>query len=154
MNQLEKEIESIRYELSVTIPEELRNATFSGDILESSEYSEILSRQYLLNVRLLQLNRRLYQNTGVNISSISRTEIGMGSLVELLCKKTNTIRKIRLILNEMSDDNDSYEEVTINSPIGKAIHNKRVNDDIIIQAPSGVLYYTILSFTTIHDLKF
>jgi transcription elongation factor GreA len=153
MNQLEKEIELIRYELSVTIPEELRNATFSGDILESSEYSEILSRQYLLNVRLLQLSRRLYQNTEVNINSISRTEIGMGSLVELLCKKTNTIRKIKLISNEMSDGNVSYEEVTINSPVGKAINNKQVNDDVIVQTPSGIFYYKILSFTTIHNLK-
>jgi len=153
MNQLEKEIETIRYELSVTIPEELRNATFSGDILESSEYSEILSRQHLLNVRLWQLNRRLYQNTDININSISRTAIGMGSLVELLCKKTNALRKIRLISNEMTDDGDSYEEVTINSPIGKAINNKHVNDEVAIQTPSGMLYYKILSFTTIHNLK-
>jgi transcription elongation factor GreA len=151
MNQLEKEIESIRYELSVTIPEELRNATFSGDILESSEYSEILSRQHLLNVRLWQLNRRLYQNTEININSISRTSIGMGSLVELLCKKTNALRKIRLISNEMTDD-DSYEEVTINSPIGKAINNKHVNDEVTIKTPSGMLYYKILSFITIHNL--
>jgi transcription elongation factor GreA len=152
MNQLEKEIESIRYELAVTIPEELRNATFSGDILESSEYSEILSRQYLLNVRLLQLNRRLYQNTEVNINKISRTEIGMGSLVELLCKQTGKLRKIRLISNELSDDN-SYEEVTVNSPVGIAVNNKRVGDEVIVNTPSGRLYYTILSFTTIHEFK-
>jgi transcription elongation factor GreA len=153
MTTLEKEIERIRYELSVTIPEELQEATFSGDVLESSEYSEILSRQYFLNARLIQLNKRLHAETTRNSELISYTHVGVGSLVELLCKRTHVKRQIKLISCEVSDEETSYEEVTVNSPIGKALYNKSINDEINVYTPSGIQQYQIVSLTTIHNLK-
>ena len=151
MNDLEKEIENIRYELAVTIPEELQNASYSGDILECSEYSEILSRQTFLSLRLSQLNKRLHDVNSVNIKHISKTTIGIGSTVTLECMGTASIKKIKLVSCEMLDISNSLGEVTLNSPMGKALYNKTVNDIIRIHAPMGVTSYKILSFSTIHD---
>lgn len=152
MTDLEKEIEKIRYELAVTIPEELQNAMYSGDILESSEYSEILTRQNLLSTRLSQLNKRLYANKIVDVKHISRTHVGIGSTVTLQCLLNGDTRVIRVVSTEVSDG--MYDdEVTLQSPMGKAVYNKTVNDELTVQTPSGKKLYKIISLVTIHDFK-
>jgi transcription elongation GreA/GreB family factor len=45
-DQLEKEIQELKFELSVSIPDEMQIAMESGDLRENSEFSEVLSRQY------------------------------------------------------------------------------------------------------------
>lgn len=153
MNDLEKEIEHIRHELATTIPDELHNAMYSGDILESSEYSEILTRQYLLGVRLSQLNKRLHAMKSIDLKSISRCQVGVGSIVTLLCVHTNTEFMVKLVSSELSEVNSEYDEITLNSPVGKAIHNKSVNDEITVYTPSGIKQYKIINLITIHDIK-
>ena len=156
MHDINKEIERIRYELSVTIPEELQNAMYSGDILESSEYSEILTRQNLLSSRLIQLNKRLNLCNFIDITKISKTSVGVGYIVTLYSRKTDSVRILKIVPGEINDDsenNTSYEEVTLNSPIGKAVLNKCIDDDITVNTPTGMCSYTIISLNTIHDLK-
>jgi transcription elongation GreA/GreB family factor len=151
MNELEREIEQLRYELSVTIPEELKAASASGDLLENGEYSEIISRQNLLSIRLGQLTRRLYAMRHINLQSISRTAIGIGSIVYLQCNKTGTLYTVKLVSSEISTEIPTIEEITVNSPFGKAVLNKAINDNVSVYTPSGVNKYTIIHFTTIHD---
>jgi transcription elongation GreA/GreB family factor len=141
----------------VTIPEELQNAMYSGDILESSEYSEILTRQNLLSSRLIQLNKRLNLCNFIDVTKISKTSVGIGSIVTLYSSKTDSVRILKIVPGEINDDietNTSYEEVTLNSPIGQnAVLNKCINDDITVNTPNGMCSYTIISLNTIHDLK-
>lgn len=155
MNDLEKEIEKIRYELAVTIPEELQNARYSGDILECSEYSEILTRQHLLSLRLTQLNRRLDTHQNLNLKKIPRTQVGIGSKVKLLCENTLLERYVQLVSGEISESISSdieYEEVTLSSPVGKAIYNKCLGDNVLIKTPTKIENCKIIYLLTIHDL--
>lgn len=151
MNELEKEIDQLRYELSVTIPDELKTASESGDLLENAEYSEIISRQNLLSIRLCQLTKRLYAMQHINLQSISRSSVGIGSIVELECNTTNKRLTVKLVSSEISNTVSLIEEITINSPFGKAILNKVIDDIISVYTPTGVNKYTVLNFTTIHD---
>lgn len=153
MNDIEKEIEKIRYELSVSIPEELQNTAYSGDILDSSEYSEIISRQHLLSVRLLHLDKRLHMIKSIDTKTIPRHQVGLGSLVTLVCKHTEFERKVKLIASEMFDEFPEHEEITMNSPMGKVLCNKSVNDEINVYTPSGIKEYRITGLITIHDIK-
>lgn len=153
MNDLEKEIEYIRHELAVTIPEELHDAMYSGDILESSEYSEILTRQHLLSIRLSQLNKRLHMRKHIDLKNIPRSQVGIGSVITLLCKDTNAKFSVKLVSSELSDMQSEYDEITINSPVGKALHDKCINDEINVNTPSGIKHYKIINFITIHDTK-
>jgi transcription elongation factor GreA len=151
MTEIEKEIDRLRYELSVTIPDELKSAAEAGDLLENAEYSEIITRQNLLSIRLCQLTKRLHAMNHINIHSISRDAVGIGSIVTLRCNQTHEELTIKMLSSEISDDASELSEVTLNSPFGKAIFNKSINDNIIVYTPVGVKRYTILKLTTIHD---
>lgn len=153
MNDLEKEIEYIRNELAVTIPDELHEAMYSGDVLESSEYSEILTRQYLLGIRLSQLNKRLHAMKSIDLRNIPKYQVGIGSIITLLCNDTQSEFTVKLVSSELSEEYSEYDEITLNSPVGKALHNRCVHEQIKVYTPSGIKQYKILQIITIHDVK-
>lgn len=151
INELEIEINKIKYELSVTIPEELQLASSHGDMLDNSEYSEILNRQSLLSIRLEQLVRRRNSISNISLKDIPKDRIGIGSIVTLECLKSGATRELKLIGTEISDKFIDIEEITLRSPLGKELLNKRINDEFTVQFPSGRHTYKIIKFISLHQ---
>ena len=150
-DQIESEIEKLRYELSVTIPEEIQIATEQGDLRENTEFSAAVTRQHFVGIRLKQLVDRLKAYRSVDINLISRDRVGFGSIVKARHLETNSIVRFKIVMADISDD-DSHVEVTLKSPIGKALYDKKVKDEVSVPLPQGKATYRILGITTIHDL--
>jgi transcription elongation factor GreA len=149
---IEQEIEKIKHELTVTIPEELEVAMNSGDLRENSEFSEIISRQYFLNLRLNQLTTRLNSCKKIDIGKISKHEIGVGSIVILENVLDKTIKTVNIVASELTSNFcNEWEEVTLKSPLGSTLVGKISGDTIQVYTPSGKGMYKILSFKTIHE---
>jgi transcription elongation factor GreA len=112
----------------------------------------IISRKNLLSIRLCQLTKRLYAMNSINMHSISKHSVGIGSVVTVRCEQTQSEMKIKVISSEISNDSISdFSEVTLNSPFGKALVNKSIDDAVVVYTPLGVKRYTILKLITIHD---
>lgn len=153
---IEQEIDKVRHELFVVIPEEMKSVINSGDLRENTEFSEILSRQEVLASRLKQLTNRLNACTQIDVNNIPRDEVGIGSMVTIL--HTDPVHGftissiVKLIPHEISDDEpDGYMEVTLNSNIGKAILGKKIGDTFTLYLPPPSRTYTITHIVTIHD---
>lgn len=151
--RLEREINELKYELSVTIPQEMQTAIEMGDLRENSEFSDAVTRQHFVNIRLKQLADRLSACKAVDIHSIPRDKVGIGSVVKVRNLETNKIMYFKLIMSEISNHpSTEHTEVTVNSPIGKALTNKKIKDEVVAVLPNGRSTYRILNITTIHDL--
>jgi len=149
-----QELSKVKHELSVTIPQEMQNALDCGDLRENSEFSEIVSRQHVLNIRLQQLKERLSKLDTINLDNISRTEVGIGSLVKTRDLNTNKIVYFKILMSEISEQEvEDYIEVTMNSPLGKALLNRSIKDEVTVSYPNGVSKFRILSIKTLHDFK-
>lgn len=148
---LEDEIEKLKLELSTTIPQEIQDALVSGDLRENSEYSSALARQHFVNIRLEQLLTRLDAHKSVDYSLLPKDAINIGSTVKLRCLSSNKMFYVKLIIGNDIDDMAECEEVTISSPMGMALKNKKVKDEVIVKLPSGTKKYRILQIKTIHD---
>lgn len=149
-----QELSKVKYELSVTIPQEMQTALDCGDLRENSEFSEIVSRQHVLSIRLQQLKDRLSKLETINLDEISKTSIGIGSLVKARNLDTDKIVYFKLLMSELSDtESTEYLEVTMNSPLGKALLNKNIKDEISVVYPKGKGRFRILNIKTIHDFK-
>lgn len=148
---LEQEIEKLRKELSVTIPQEIQEALETGDLRENTEYSSAMTRQHFVNIRLEQLKNRLDAFGKINMSSIPKDAVNIGSVVKLRCLKTNKIQHIKVVVDDV-EETDKYDTVTIASPMGQALKNKKVKEEIRFSTPNGVAAYRILSIQTLHDL--
>lgn len=153
INNLELEIEKLYNELHVVIPEELQEALESGDLRENSEVSSILDRQHLISIRLSQLLQRLGHHKQINIEDIPRNVVGLGSIVTVKCVNTQIEKTFKIVQSDISDIfQDEYEEVTINSLIGKSLYNKIINDIVKVKTPKNTVLYQIINLTTIHAL--
>jgi transcription elongation factor GreA len=150
--QLEEEIIRLKHELSDIIPQEMQDAIELGDLRENSEFSELVTRQHFVSIRLKQLTDRLALCKSINVQNISRDSVGIGSLIKTRHLETNAIEYFKLVLSEISDDvYHTYTEITLKSPLGKALNNKKVKDEVVAKLPNGKATYRILKITTIHD---
>ena len=150
---LDKEIRRIEYELSVNIPEELQLAMTSRDNETNTEISEILTRQEQLTIRLNQLRTRKNNLNSINLQSLSKDSIDIGSVVELQDLVNGNLRIVKLLISEISDHITEYDEVTLNSPIGKLLRFKKVNDVVKLSIAGKIITYKILKFSTVHDIS-
>ena len=153
INDFELEIKKLRNELNVVIPEEMKEALESGDLRENSEVSSILTRQHIITIRLSQLLDRLKRHQELDVSKIPRNVVGVGSHVRVECINTQVQKTFKVVQSDISDIfQDDYDEITINSPVGKSLCNKTINDIVDIKTPNNKILYKIIELTTIHDL--
>lgn len=151
--QLEQEVLRLKHELSVTIPQEIKNAVELGDLRENSEYSAALEKQHFVGVRLEQMMNRLRAYQDIDTSKIPRDKVGIGSVVKVRNLKTNTIEYFKIVMYDIQDDADEkITEVTMNSPIGKTLMGRQQKDEVTAYLPTGKASYRVLQVTTIHDL--
>ena len=152
--QLENEIDRLKYELSVTLPQEIQDAVEMGDLRDNSEYTEIVGRQQIAGIRLAQLQQRLSAYKTININLIPKDKVGVGSIITVYHVEQKTTKIFKIVFAEITDDIFGvYTEVTSNSPIGKSLCNKTINEQVTVPLPNGKATYKILELLTIHDIQ-
>lgn len=149
MKELEEEIKRLRFELMVTIPDELQNALQTGSDEDGTEISDILIRQDLMNIRLSQLIHRIESCKKINIKNIPTDKVNAGSLVTVMNLNEDITVNFVITYPELMEDtiisqNHDYVEVTINSPIGKALMNKSIGDLTSAHLPNKTVLYKII----------
>lgn len=119
---------------------ELQKACEMGDLSENGYYKAAkahlgeLNRKFRQNTRLIRLAK---VNTNINPSSSS---INIGSLVTL----SKDEQKLKYLLVGEYETNPVKGKISCLSPLGKALINKTIGDQIALQTPSSEVIYFIL----------
>ena len=149
--KLQEEIAALEFELRIELPREILKARAHGDLSENAEYHAAKERQGYVHARLGQLNARLREISMVDISSIPRDRVGLGSTVLVLDLKKDEQIRYRLVTSE--EVNVSKGMISTSSPIGRGLLGKRVGDSVKIQIPGGVREMEIVELITIHQVQ-
>ncbi len=149
--KLGDEVEKLQFELNVTLPAEIRRAVEMGDLKENSEYKAALERQQFVRARLNQLRERLSKLSSIDISQIASDAVGLGSRVVTKDVKTGLAETYDMVFGDSLEFQEG--QVTMSSPIGRALLGKKVGEEVILKLPSMVRRLTITELKTIHDLK-
>jgi transcription elongation factor GreA len=147
--KLQDEINALEYEMHVELPKEILKARAHGDLSENAEYHAAKERQGLVNARLGQLRKRLADVAMIDFTKIPRDRVGLGSTVVVLDTKRDEEITYHLVTSEDADAGKG--NISTTSPIGRALLNKAVGDEVKVQSPGGVKELEILKLTTIHD---
>jgi transcription elongation factor GreA len=147
--KLQDEITALEYELHVDLPKEILKARAHGDLKENAEYHAAKDRQGFVNARLGQLKRRLGELAMIDFTKIPHDKAGLGSKVVVLDVKRDEEITYHLVTSEEADAPNG--RVSTTSPIGRALLNKTVGDEVKVMSPGGVKELEILKLTTIHD---
>lgn len=148
--KLGAEAERLQHELNVTLPNEIRRAVEMGDLKENSEYKAALERQQFVQARLGQLHQRLSRLAQVDLSQIPTDRVGLGSRVVVQDERTGARETYNLIFGDADEFDES--QVTMSSPIGRALVGKGVGDEAILKLPAITRRLKILELTTMHEV--
>jgi len=153
MNDLKKklqdEITTLEYELHVELPKEILKARAHGDLSENAEYHAAKERQGLVNARLGHLRKRLADLSMIDLTKIPHDKVGLGSTVVVLDTKRDEELTYNLVTSEEADAANG--KISTTSPIGRALLNRAVGDEVKVQSPGGLKEFEILRLTTIHE---
>ena len=147
--KLQDEIAALEYELHVELPKEILKARAHGDLSENAEYHAAKDRQGFVNARLGQLKKRLAEMSMIDFSKIPRDRVGLGSTVVVLDVQRDEEVTYNLVTSEEAEPANG--KISTTSPIGRALLNKEVGDEVKVQSPGGVKALEIRKLTTIHD---
>jgi len=145
--KLEEDLHRIDHELRVTLPREIQAAMGQGDLSENAEYESAKNRQSTLQARFAQIQKRLADLSRIDVSGVPKDRAGLGS--EVTVEDLGSGEKIcyTLVIPELADGNRSF--VSMASPVGKALMNRRVGDTVTITIPRGTLEYEVRRIVTL-----
>ncbi len=148
-NKLSDEAEALLHELNVTLPDDIERAVAQGDLRENSEYTAALERQQFVRAKLNHISRRLSEISEVDLDNIPEDRIGFGSKIQVRDCDDGEMEEYIVAFGDMIDLENS--EISMASPIGKALLGHRTGDVVEISLPGGILRYEVISFLTLHQ---
>ena len=149
VQRLKKELQDLEYELKHKLPKELEEARAHGDLSENAEWEAAKHRQEIVRSRIAQIGGRIRELAMYTTSSIPQGVVAYGSRVTLEDLDEGETIDYRLVFPEEADA--SKGEISLSSPLGRALVNRREGDEVEVVTPKGKRYYHIVSLTTIHE---
>ncbi len=107
-------------------------------------------RQEFLRARVSNMEARIAELTTINLDSIPRDTVGLGSRVELEDLDDGGTVEYEIVVPEEVDG--SQNRISLSSPLGRALIGKAEQDDIEVVTPKGKRSYMVRKLTTIHAL--
>jgi transcription elongation factor GreA len=147
--KLQEEINTLEHELNIELPKEIAVARAHGDLSENAEYKYAKERQGYVNARIGQLKKRMGDLGMLNLTNIPKDRAGYGSRILVLDVHKEVKIEYKLVSTEEADAEKGLISTT--SPIGKALLNRRVGDEIEVATPAGKKEFEVVRLVTIHE---
>lgn len=147
--KLQDEITALEHELNVELPKEIAVARAHGDLSENAEYKFAKERQGFVNARIGQLKKRMGDLGMLNLTNIPKDRAGYGSRILVLDTQKDIKVEYKLVSSEEADVEKGLISTT--SPIGRALLNKKVGDEIQVTTPAGNKEFEVVRLFTIHE---
>ncbi|MCX7726506.1 MAG: transcription elongation factor GreA [Chitinispirillaceae bacterium] len=144
--KLKKELEYLKTVKRKEIAKQLELARSFGDLRENSEYEAAKHELSLNEIKIKELEDKLSR---AEIIEQKQRDTGgkifIGSKVTLYDLEFEEEVVYELTGSEEADP--AKGKISVESPVGKALLSRSVNETVEIKAPKGVLRYKILDVT-------
>ena len=147
--KLQQEIDSLEHELNVDLPKEIAIARAHGDLSENAEYKYAKERQGYVNAKIGQLKKRMGDLGMLNLTNIPKDRSGYGSRIVVIDMQKSQEIEYKLVSSEEADVEKGMISTT--SPIGRALLNRKVGDEVQVLTPAGKKEFEIVRLFTIHE---
>lgn len=144
------EIDRLLHELTITLPKAIQRAVEMGDLSENAEYKSALERQQFVQARLNHLTQRAGELSRIDVSSIAADRVGFGSKVRLRNVGNGEVVEYNIVFGDYIDLDTN--QISMASPIGRALLGKQMDDEVVVQLPRGDRTYRIVELITLPEM--
>ncbi|RJP44610.1 transcription elongation factor GreA [Candidatus Parcubacteria bacterium] len=138
--ELKKELEKLKKKGRLEVAERLKRAKEFGDLSENSEYAEAREQQAYVESRIFELEELLKKASLIKKSG-GKEQITVGSTVTA----QRGDREVRYTIVGSYEAKPEEGRISDESPIGRALLNKKVGDSAEVETPGGLVTYRVTS---------
>ena len=142
LQELQDELVYLKTVREKEVAELIKEARSFGDLSENSEYDEAKTEQGKLYSRIAEVEEILSNYVVIDESDDGGNYVRIGSTVTVLDKEFDEKLVYKIVGSQEADPMNG--RISEESPFGKALLGKVVGDDVVVEAPAGVLHYQVL----------
>jgi len=111
-----------------------------GDLSENAEYHAAKERQGHIEAMIADIEDKLARAMVIDPSTLSGDKVVFGATVHLLDEDEKPI-KYQIVGQTEADAKSG--RISYNSPLGRALIGRKVDDEVEVTVPSGDRYYVV-----------
>ncbi len=118
----------------------IEEARAHGDLSENAEYHAAKERQGQIEMNIADIEDKVTRAQIIDPTTLSGDHIQFGATVTLLDENDKPV-KYQIVGQIEADANNG--RISYNSPIGRALIGKRLEDEVEVTVPSGDKFYLV-----------
>jgi len=137
--RLTSELKALREERPLII-DAIEEARAHGDLSENAEYHAAKERQGQVEAAIGDLEDKISRAQIIDPTTLSGDRIVFGATVTLL---DDADKPVRYQIVGQAEADAKVGRISYNSPLGRALIGRRVEDEIEVTVPSGDRFYVV-----------
>ncbi len=138
---LRQELKVLKNEERPAIIAALAEARAHGDLSENAEYHAAKEKQGRVEARIATLTQRLGMAEVIRSEEFSSDEVRFGAWVTIKDVADGFEDTYRIVGSD--EANPDLDQISLESPIAKALLGKRKGMSVAVETPSGTRNYTV-----------
>ena len=140
LKKLEHELEHLRTVRRAEIAERLHQAMEDGELIENAEYEAAKNEQAFVEGRILTIEVML-NNAVIIRGDGPQGQVHLGSVVTVR-EEGGAPEKYFIVGAAEADPRQG--RISNESPLGRALMGRKVGDEVKVNAPAGVLTFSVM----------
>ena len=140
---IKEQLSNLKFVERPKISEAIAEARAHGDLKENAEYHAAKELQGLIESKINEIESALANAQVIDVRDIPETgRVVFGSTIQIYDIDNDKEITFKIVGN--LESNPDKGDISIDTPIARGLVGKFVEDEIIIETPSGKLNYEIL----------
>jgi transcription elongation factor GreA len=136
---LEDELQRLKHERPEVI-DAIEEARAHGDLSENAEYHAAKERQGQIEAMIADIEDRLSRAQVIDPRDLSGDKVVFGATVHLLDEDE---KPVTYQIVGQTEANAKEGKISYNSPLGRALIGRKIDDEVEVTVPSGDRYYVV-----------
>jgi transcription elongation factor GreA len=145
LQKLKDELHELKTRGRSDIARQIQEAREKGDLSENAEYDAAKEAQGMLELKIQKLETAIVNARILDESEFDASKVFLMSIVKL--RNLNDKKEVTYTIVSPNESDLKAGRISIDSPIGKGLVGKAVNDEVQISVPAGLLKFKILDIS-------
>jgi transcription elongation factor GreA len=124
----------------------IEEARSHGDLTENAEYDAAKERQGLIEAKIRDIESRLSHSEIIDTKDLPSDRVVFGCVVVL--ENLDTGQQVQYEIVGPDESNVKQGKISSNSPVGRALIGKKVDDEVSVQAPGGIRNFQVVRISS------
>ena len=143
LDEIKKELDELKLVKRPEVIAALKDARAQGDLSENAEYDAARTEQAIVEARIKDLE--VMVENAVVITKADSDKVGLGTTVTIEYVGDDDTEEYSIVGSQEADP--FANKISNESPIAKAIMNKKVGDVVSVESPNGTYDVKIVAIS-------